>query len=94
MEGMRDQGKPLRRDYIWAKTCMMRSRHSIPSRGPREGRGHEVVTCGGKVKEKVVKNERLEGKGGTGQDAVGKAGRILYKPWLKIWILGLYPKCA
>ena len=53
-----------------------------------------MVTCGGKVKEKVVKNGRLESKGGTGQDAVGKVGRILYKPWLKIWILGFDPKCA
>lgn len=36
MEGMRDPQKPLCRDNIWAKTCMMRSGQSIPGRGPRE----------------------------------------------------------
>lgn len=49
---------------------------------------------GVKVKEKAVENGRLEGKRGTGQDVVGKAGRILYKPWLKIRIRGFYSKCA
>lgn len=38
----------------------------------------EVVTQGG-----------VEGNGDAGQEAVGKAGRILYGPWLRIWILGL-----
>lgn len=47
------------------------------------------MTCTEMAKEKeVVKQGGVEGNGDAGQAAIGKAGKILYGPWIRIWVLG------